>query len=122
MSDHAPSRPWLRFRLRMLFLMMLVLAIPLGWIGVQLRWIRDLKEFIAETVARCEAVRTSEGEIDRYQIRPYVNDSTDAPWSIRIFGEEGLLSLAVVVESPMPEKWKRLFPEHGLYYEEERQF
>ena len=73
-----------RFTLRMMFVLLLVLSIPLAWLAVQLKWIRD----------RHEALR----RLTQPPSRAYILDWSSSfvherdevtPWSLKLFGEEG---------------------------------
>jgi len=105
----ALRRSSFRFSLRTLFAVFLVLALPLGWIGVQLKWIRDRNE--ARAWIRHHGYLTFDGP-DPYK---------KAPLSIDLFGEQGVVHIELDAESFPPEELqtrvvqiKRLFPETQL--------
>ena len=69
----APRRRWYSFSLRTLFVLVTVLGVFLGWLAVQVKWIRDRHEVMSRPGDR---------------LHGYLGQ-TKAPWSIRIFGEQG---------------------------------
>ncbi len=86
-----PER-WPQVSLRGLFVLLTVLSVPLGWLGVQLTWIRDRHQAL-------QWIRHHHGSYGFYGTPPadfeplWANDQgplTLAPWSIRILGEEGI--------------------------------
>ena len=106
MSDPAANRPWFRFSLKTLFVLVLLLAIPLGWLTSQLKWIRD----------RHEALRDLEQSRRAFILdwsSSFVHDPDDAlPWSLRLFGESAVRQIFVLDGQDSELKPLRiLFPE-----------
>ncbi|REK05440.1 MAG: hypothetical protein DWQ37_23260 [Planctomycetota bacterium] len=104
MSD-APKRHWFRYSLRTL----LVLAAIFGcWLGYQANWIRQRRAAVGWMATQAE--HWHHMPIDQ---RPYFE--TDAPWTIRLWGEQGLSRVGVVVEPEQVDakqrELERLFPE-----------
>ena len=106
-----PER-WPQWSLRGIFLLVTLLSVSLGWLGAQLKWIRDRHDLIKST----ESIRVS-----LFPPPPAVR----APWSIHILGESGYESLVIGVkyeESPSAEeeelgsKMESLFPEAIVGY------
>jgi hypothetical protein len=102
----APRRRWFRFSLRTLFLLVALIAAPLAWLGVQLKWIHDRHEAAAWAS-------------DHQSAGPFPQKTTPAPWSIRILGEsDGLRSMDVCAFTPEDReqvaKLERLFPERKI--------
>ena len=106
---HPRPERWPQFTLRGLFVVVTVLGVFLGWLGVQLKWIRD----------RHEALRW----LDAHQVvspRDWTNWPViyhgNPPWSLRMFGETGVGTIALGFEAhpndPFDvEQLKALFPE-----------
>ena len=42
----APKRRWFRFSLRTLLLLVVLIGIPLGWVGNRVNWIRQRRAFL----------------------------------------------------------------------------
>ena len=96
-----------RFTLRTLFVVVLLLAIPLGWLAVQLKWIRD----------RHEALRGLMQPPSRAFIldwsSSFVHERDDVlPWSLRLFGENSVMQIFILhgQESEL-QPLRMLFPE-----------
>ena len=105
------KRRYLQFSLGTMFAAVTVLCI---WLGVQVKWMRDRQE--ARKWLRehdCRVIGNSEKRLlddDEYGPVTFL-----APWSIRLFGEEGVYCI-VLNENPdsstsTPRHWRRLFPE-----------
>jgi len=85
------NRRWFRFSLRTLLILMLLLALPLGWVGNQLNWIRDRLKVRRQISGNhqmllADGMDYREGKLKFhtfYHLRL-------APWSLRIFGESGV--------------------------------
>ena len=102
----APKRRWFQFSLRTLFVLVLLLAIPLGWLAVQLKWIRD----------RHEALRGLEQSGRAFILdwsSSFVHDPDDVlPWSLRLFGENSVRQIFILHSQESELKPLRLlFPE-----------
>ena len=96
-----------RFTLRTLLVVVLLLAIPLGWLAVQLKWIRD----------RHEALRGLMQPPSRAFIldwsSSFVHERDDVlPWSLRLLGESSVRQIFILhgQESEL-QPLRRLFPE-----------
>ena len=68
-----PRRRWLRFGLRTMLALVLLLAIPMGWVTLQLKWIRDRHEVMSRNGDR------THGWLG----------ATSTPWGLRMLGEQG---------------------------------
>ena len=91
------NRGWFRFSLRTLFVVMTLAAIPLGWVGYSLNWIRQ----------RHEILSLVNGPVE------FFGTHRTAPAGLWVFGETGrnairLPSTTSVYESAAV---KRLYPE-----------
>jgi hypothetical protein len=84
-------RRWFRFSTRSLLVLVLLLAVPMGWLGYQLNWIRQ-RSSVRHQISANQQLLFADGMDYRdgklklntfYQLR-------DAPWSLRIFGESGI--------------------------------
>jgi hypothetical protein len=90
---------WPRFSLRMLFVLVEIAAVPMGWVTYQLNWIRQRHELIS-----------------RYEVQVDVDFFTipgDPPWSLRLFGETPRRDL--VVRTEHVKEAARLFPEARIW-------
>jgi len=91
--------------LRTLFVLVLLLAIPLGWLAVQLKWIRDRHEALRGlTQSRAFILDWSSS---------FVHDRDDVlPWSLRLFGENSVRQIFILHGQESELKPLRLlFPE-----------
>ena len=97
MTDLYRPRPdrlvRLRFRLRTMFVLLTVLAVSLGWVGVQLKWIRERHEVMSRSGDR------THGWLG----------TASAPWGLRMFGEQGREK--VFAPASELERMQALFPE-----------
>ena len=109
----TPPRRWFAFRLRTLFVVVAVLALPLGWVAYSLDRIRQ-RHVVMETEWRharwCDW--TPEEQPMAYTI--------SAPWQLRLFGELGAWRIWLSPADSI-EKFKEicgLFPEAevGFYF------
>jgi hypothetical protein len=106
-----PER-WLQVSLRGLFVLVTILGVFLGWLGVQVKWIRDRHEAL-------EWVRQHEHPMAFQAVEP-----KPMPWSLRMFGEAP--TRYITIQVPKGEKAARvreleeLFPEcHVLATEQQ---
>ena len=76
----------IRFRLRTLLVVFLVLCPSLAWMGVQRKWIRDRQEVF--TIDHLP--KKADGFL-------FGIEGSDAPWSIRFLGAPGYSKIYVVV-------------------------
>jgi hypothetical protein len=88
-----------RFSLRMLFAMVAVAAVLVGWVAYQLNWIRQRHEFVNRF--------DNNTFYDIAHELPY--DPPQCPWSIRLFGEQPREYIGVPKE--FADRAKKLFPE-----------
>jgi hypothetical protein len=82
----AHSRRWFAFRLRALFVVVAVLALPLGWVAYQLEWIRQRHRFMAPmqpSPYRGVAILNC-------QYTPGSRDGARPPWQLALFDEQGI--------------------------------
>jgi len=91
-------RRWFRFSLRTLFVLVAVLGVFLGWLGVQVKWIRDRHEALSWVLKqnglysewRDGADRqTRHGDTSLPMIVARSDESRQlrAPWALRMLGE-----------------------------------
>jgi hypothetical protein len=92
-----------RFSLRTLFVLIALIAIPLGWSIRQLDWIRRRHEFLN----RDDLPIWYEG---------FWGSELDCPWYLRLFGEHA--RTPITVKKDHVEEAIRLFPE-ALVYEDD---
>jgi len=97
-SLDKPRRRWFRYSLRTLLVLVVLLAIPLGWIAAQLKWIHDRHEALEHH----HALSVS-----------WTGRGPEAPWSVRIFGENGQLEITLRDDKSDDERKRieKLFPE-----------
>jgi len=97
-----PLRRWFQFSLGTLFVLVTLMAALLAWIGVQLKWINDRHEALSKYIPKYDP--------SAFHVA--------APWSIRVFGESGILPLSITVrtDSELEQVWqlRRLFPESKI--------
>ena len=125
---NAPKRRWPQFSLRTMFVVVTVLAVPLGWIGYSLNWIRQRHEFHKLHETRISSLHNEIGHFEfTYRI---VETAPDKPKNIstmharavlRLFGEEAFPGLVLIYVSSEPnvaasrtsdiQRAKELFPE-----------
>lgn len=79
-----PKRRCLQFSLGTLFLAVTVLCV---WLGVQTKWIRDRQE-ARRWLEKHDCKFYSNVDVDPSD--PFGVEPKDAPWPIRILGEEGV--------------------------------
>jgi hypothetical protein len=90
-----PER-WPQFTLRTFFVLFTLLCVFLGWLGVQVKWIRNRREAL-------EQVSWMVG-------RP--SCPARAPWGMRILGEPGVARIWVGIENvERMHELQLLFPE-----------
>jgi hypothetical protein len=104
MDETPKRRPWFRYSLRTLFVLVTLLCV---WLGVQAKWIRDRRGFIAEEQVKLESLRKQERAVDSTSIVKQGN----APGFLGLFGERGVAHLSMVAESPMPERLRKRLDE-----------
>jgi hypothetical protein len=108
--DEKPRR-WFRFSLRMLFLLVALVAI---WLGYHLNWIRQRHAARAWVKGQAEY-------FDDVPVQQGAFPGAHAPWRIRMLGEDGVTSIWVVVRKeavdPEQQRLEGLFPEAkvGVY-------
>jgi hypothetical protein len=85
---------WLRFSLRMMFVVLTVFGAALGWAVYQVNWIRQRHAFL---------------ERENIVTYPPVQVERPLPWSLRLFGE----SQQFLIGAPPEEldRARKLFPE-----------
>jgi hypothetical protein len=102
-----------RFSLRTLLIAMTLMGLLSAWCVVQLQWIKDRRQAI-------QWLGASKQSWYAPSLSPKL--STDAPWSIRVFGEAGVVGIGMDVDEfkgkvPYgPEQLKVLFPEAHVDY------
>ena len=99
-----PPRRWFAFRLRTLFAVVAVVALPLGWVAYSLNWIRERQAVFAHNVVA--AADPHKGP-------------RSAPRCLWVFGERGWSFIAIETfkqtplydRDPLINRTRRLFPE-----------
>jgi len=99
-------RRWFRFTLRTFFVLLTLVCVWLGWLGVQWKWIRERRAFLA---AHPHGIRAT----------PWPGETiAKGPGLLWIFGEKGYTRMGVVVGAELPTiseaevlEVRRLFPE-----------
>ena len=82
----APNRRWFRFSLRMLFVVLALVSLPLCWIAYDLHWIRQRHDALTWFEQRaCGPVGWQESGPSN----TLYGNNEPAPWGIRILGEPG---------------------------------
>ena len=97
MTASATSRRRFYFSLRTLFVAVTILGLFLGWVGVQLKWMRDRRQAL-EWMFPCHArqLAAESGSLLPPLKGEYISHpDTKAPWSLRIFGESGVERIKV---------------------------
>jgi hypothetical protein len=116
----APKRRWLRFSLRTLFIVLTVSGI---WLGFQVNWIRQRREFIAQQ----RSVFATGPTIGDASWRDPVSRAAIAPGLLWFLGEEGVAELHLQIfvkdydgkDSDDYEEVRlarRLFPESAIHW------
>lgn len=97
-----------RFGLRTLFVVVLIAAVPCGWVAYSLSWIRQRHELLGGGNSRIML---------RYVgMRPY----PDAPWGLWLLGEEGVGFILLRPEyRHIRERMQRMFPEAEVTSQDE---
>ena len=111
--------PRLRFSLRTLLVIVTLLGLAMAWVTIQLKWISD----------RHQAVRWLSASKRSWYGPPTVPEFwRQVPWSLRIFGEQGVMAIGMDVdefsgEVPYsPDQLKSLFPECHVDYVRDGRF
>jgi hypothetical protein len=89
----TPARLWFQFSLRTLFVVVAVIALPLGWSACQLNWIRKRKEFLEEQLRVVRDI----GPDFRLTARPWGEAGGAPPGQLGIFGERGQSTIVVLL-------------------------
>ncbi len=121
MSDPAPKRRWFRFSLRTLLVITALFGV---WLGYNVNWMRQRREFIVRHNAIFQAYGEDwrAGELHTDFLRRQYPRAVRAPWPLWLFGEPGVVrvNVAQVGEEPGAvysddyeafQDAKRLFPE-----------
>jgi hypothetical protein len=101
------------------FVGVLLLAVPLTWLGVQLKWIRDRHAALEWIRKQPDYDPSSEGTVvGTFHSSQYVGRP---PWSLRILGEPGIARIGIHVKPGatldnfvFPPGIHELFPEAGI--------
>ncbi len=105
-------RRLLRFSLRTLLSLILVLSCTLGWLGVQWKWIRDRRDALESLTASGYYERVPSWVKSPF---PANLDYRPAPSPLRLFGERGIANIYVLADFPQAEQLAgtlgTLFPE-----------
>ena len=106
-------RRWFQFSIRTMLVLVLLAAIPMGWVAAQLKWMQDrqrAREWIAQHGYNGPLVHSS--------LRPplpLIERRSDLPWSLRLLGEEAVPEIRLerghALSEPEVANIKRLFPE-----------
>ena len=124
-------RRWFRFSLRTMFALMLLVAIPMGWVAAQLKWIHDRRvalRWIEDHRQAAFYMKCSWADERRIATNPEFSNGVifawlditykpvATPWPLRPFGEKGV-SLIGLWSDKFPasdvkkRQLERLFPE-----------
>ena len=77
-----PMKPrWFRFSLRTFFVLLTLVACSAWWLKVQLGWIRDRHDMLQQNI--------------HWFAEDYPEKRPQAPWSLRLFGEPGVVAIGV---------------------------
>jgi hypothetical protein len=98
--DEKQNRPWFRFPLRALFVLVALVALLAGWVVSNANWLRQRRQFLDEAQTRRDIVL-------------FIQRDKPGPWPLRWFGAGGV-SAVDFVESPTEselDEAQRLFPE-----------
>ncbi len=90
------TRPRFRFGLRTVLVVVFVVCC---WVGYQVYWIRQRREFVADLPPFASAITT-----DKF------GEPVRAPFPLFLFGEPGYVSIVCISEADQ-DAVKRLFPE-----------
>jgi len=103
-----PER-WPQVGLKGFFVLMTLLCVLLGWLGAQVKWIRDREE-----------VRQRHFNWEGY-MGGYHRHLRQAPWSIRILGEAGDTEITLRKGTSVAERKRieNLFPEADIFLDGE---
>jgi len=99
---------WSQISLRGFFVLVTVLGIAIGWVGVQVKWIRDRHETLQRHDSISGPLRGINFSTSFMQM--ISGPSVQAPWEIRIFGEAGVGTIVVDSDTDR-EQLTALFPE-----------
>ena len=98
----APPRRWFAFRLRTMLVVVAVLAVAIGWVAVQLKWIADRENFTKHS--RCVLASP---------ICRYAGYRPEMPPSLRMLGYRNAIGQIVLDgdDKELLERAQSLFPE-----------
>ena len=113
----APRRRWFSYSLRTGFVLLTLLGMALGWVAVNLKWIRDRRAAAQWYYSKgCGPVHWE------------LPDKSEAPFSLRMFGECGWRYIYVSADPAKPSaadqrervesQLKQLFPEAQVFQTE----
>jgi len=112
------SRRWFRFSLRTMLVLVTLVGITIGWTGMQLKWIRDRQEAIRWLESSADPNDTDGAWRGGRQYTTYESyQNSNAPWSLRLFGERGIDRLHIDKSALRPNDrhqardFEKLFPE-----------
>ena len=99
----ATKPRWFRFSLRTLFVVVTLFGV---WLAIQVKWIRDRREFLKATPETRYVFTVSRGAL------PWRSQPA-APGLLWLFGEPGVNYLSIEAEAgqPFADEARRLFPE-----------
>jgi hypothetical protein len=101
---HPRPERWPQVSLRTCLLVVTLIGGAFGWISAQIQWIHDRH-------AAMDYREEQEGQIILDAVMFSDGGSVAAPWSIRVFGEQGIGYIAVRKVSHRGRELARLFPE-----------
>jgi len=109
----APNRRWLRFSLRMLFVVVTVLAC---WLGYELNWVRERRAVTGNPLVQVQDFHLSVWRDFKYGPRTSARTHQQhpvAPWPLDLLGEPGywIISLPKGTTEQEASRIRRLFPE-----------
>jgi hypothetical protein len=106
----TPPRRWFQFGLRTTFVVVTLVAMPLGWVAYNLNWMRRRDSALERLYELCPTITYEEGE----DIPPYV----EAPWPLQFFGDHSVTirdwPLPLAEGDPELQRLRAVFPELRL--------
>jgi hypothetical protein len=103
----TPSRRWFAFRLRTVFVVVVLLSLPLAWVAYSLNWIRERHFVLIHKDGAAMEMKPGLWLADK------PNGPNSSPGGLWLFGEKGILMITLYPEEPDAEvdRVKKLFPE-----------
>ena len=112
MQIPQPRRPWYQFSLRTMFVLVVVVSIPLAWVGYSLNWIRQRREVRNRGIS----VRTLRDQPCIVSFSIDGDTYCTAPAGLWLFGEMGFSEILVWGDDKCVADTKLLFPEATIHH------